>query len=195
MPLRSSREGGEALRKRLTLCPNHAMVLETTNPKYTSTKYSEVENFMESEIQLVEVLYQVNRRIWKLFSPIFKKEQLSITEVLVMSIMAKKKTSRVTGLATLIGVPASTLTGILDRLVEHGFLQRSQDPDDRRSVCMKATPKLESFIRNMTAPIEETLRARLKPMAESRKKRLSEDLKVLLESLEMENNESEKPRQ
>jgi len=150
---------------------------------------------MESEIQLVELLYQINRRIWKLFAPLFKREQLSITEVLVLSLMGKKKTSRVTELATLIGTPASTLTGILDRLVEHGFLLRSQDPSDRRSVCMVAMPKLEAFVRNLTAPIEETMRARLKPMAETRKKRLTEDLRCLLESLEKENNDCEKSRQ
>ncbi len=149
----------------------------------------------QSEIQLVEMIYQVNRRIWKLFAPLFRKEQLSITEVLVMSIMAKRKTSRVTELATLIGVPASTLTGILDRLVEHGFLLRTQDPGDRRSVCMKATAKLESHVRGLTAPIEETLRARLKPMAESRKKRLTEDLRALMESLEKEGNDSDKAQQ
>jgi DNA-binding MarR family transcriptional regulator len=148
---------------------------------------------MESEIQLVELLYQINRRIWKLFAPLFRREQLSMTEVFAMSIMSKKKTSRVTELATVIGVPASTLTGILDRLVEHGFLLRSQDPGDRRSVCMTATPKLESFFRTWTAPIEETLRARLKPMAETRKKRLTEDLRSMLESLEKEEDDGDKP--
>jgi DNA-binding MarR family transcriptional regulator len=171
------------------------MFAESTNPKYSHTKYSEVENRMESEIQLVELLYQINRRIWKLFAPLFKKEQLSMTEVFVLSIMSKRKTSRVTELATVIGVPASTLTGILDRLVEHGFLLRNPDPSDRRSVCMTATPKVGAFLRGRTALIEETLRARLAPMAESRKKRLTEDLRALLESLENENCESEKPRQ
>jgi DNA-binding MarR family transcriptional regulator len=100
----------------------------------------------------------------------------------------------VTELATVIGVPASTITGILDRLVEQGFLLRNQDPNDRRSVCMTATPKLESFMRTLTAPIEETMRARLAAMAEFRKKRLTEDLRVFLEILEKENDESEKPR-
>jgi len=149
---------------------------------------------MESEIELVELLYQINRRIWKLFAPMFKEAQLSITEVLALSIMHKKKTSRVTDLATVIGVPASTLTGILDRLVEQGFLQRNQDPNDRRSVCLTATTKLESFFRTWTAPIEDLLRDRLASMAETRKKRLTEDLRVMLESLEKDNDETEKNR-
>ena len=60
---------------------------------------------------------------------------------------------------------------------------------------MTATPKLGAFLRNRAALIEETLRARLATMAESRKKRLSEDLRVLLESLEKESDDCEKPGQ
>ncbi|MGA2976718.1 MAG: MarR family transcriptional regulator [Spirochaetia bacterium] len=141
---------------------------------------------MESDIQLIELLFQINRRIWKLLSPIFRKEQLSITELLVLTIMSKKKTSRVIQLATVIGVPPSTVTGILDRLVREGFLQRGRDPSDRRSVSITATPKLGSFIRKTAAPIEKMLRAGLGPMAEPRKKRLTADLRFLLESLEQE---------
>jgi DNA-binding MarR family transcriptional regulator len=149
---------------------------------------------MESEIQLVELLYQINRKIWKLLSPLFRKAQLSITELLVLGIMNRKKTSRVLQLATVIGVSPSTLTGILDRLVLQGFLERSQDPHDRRSVCMTATQKLETFVRNWTAPMDKTLRARLAPMAESRKKRLTADLQLLLESLEGEGEDVNGPR-
>lgn len=138
---------------------------------------------MENDLELVELLVQINRRFWKLLSPLFKKGQLSITELLVLSIMSKKKTSRVVQLANIIGVPPSTLTGILDRLVLKGYLKRDRDPNDRRSVCMIATPKLGSFFSKMTAPMEDMLRARLGLMAETRKKRLAADLKLLLENL------------
>ncbi len=144
---------------------------------------------MDSEIQLIELLFQVNRRVWKLFSPFVKGTGLSLTELMVLVIMSKRKTSRVTKLATVIGVSPSTLTGILDRLVERRFLKRRQDPTDRRSVCMVATPKLETFIHNGTAPAEELLRARLAPMAGSRKKRFVADLQFLLESLEEEGSD------
>lgn len=145
---------------------------------------------MESEIELIELLFQINRRVWRLFSPYVRGSGLSITETLVLVIMSKKKTSRVTKIATLIGISPSTLTGILDRLVERKFLARRQDPTDRRSVCMVATPKLETFIRNLAAPSEEMLRTKLAPMAESRKKRLVVDLKFLLNSLEQDSSGS-----
>jgi DNA-binding MarR family transcriptional regulator len=148
---------------------------------------------MESEIELIELLVQINRRVWKLLSPFFRGTGLSLTEVLVLVIMNKRKTSRVTKLATVIGVSPSTLTGILDRLVERRFLQRRPDPSDRRSVCMTATPKLESFMRDWTAPAEEMMRERLAPMAESRKKKLIVDLQFLLQSLEQQEPEGGEP--
>ncbi len=150
---------------------------------------------MQDEFRLIELLYQINRRIWRLFAPLFRKEQLSLAELLVLMVMGKQKKSRALQLAADIGVPPSTVTGIVDRLVRQGYLERRQDPGDRRSVCITATPRLESFIRNWTAPMDELLRARLAPMPEARKKRMIADLRTLLESLEQEDGDAERLRQ
>jgi DNA-binding MarR family transcriptional regulator len=40
-------------------------------------------------------------------------------------------------LASALGVALSTATGIVDRLVEQGLLERQEDPDDRRSVVVR----------------------------------------------------------
>ena len=58
---------------------------------------------------------------------------------------------------------------------------------------MTATPKLESFMRDWTAPAEEMMRERLAPMAESRKKKLIVDLQFLLQSLEQQEPEGGEP--
>jgi DNA-binding MarR family transcriptional regulator len=42
-------------------------------------------------------------------------------------------------LAGSLGVTLSTVTGIVDRLVEHGMLQREENPHDRRLVVCKLT--------------------------------------------------------
>jgi len=106
-----------------------------------------------------------------------------MTELLVLKAMADRKASRVTELATVIGLPPSTLTGALDRLVRRGFLRRGPLPGDRRSVCMMATRKLVSLARGWTVPAETMLRARLSSLSETRRKRLFADLRLLLESL------------
>jgi DNA-binding MarR family transcriptional regulator len=42
-------------------------------------------------------------------------------------------------IARALGVGVSTVTGIVDRLVEHGLVERHTDPDDRRLSRVRAT--------------------------------------------------------
>jgi DNA-binding MarR family transcriptional regulator len=44
-------------------------------------------------------------------------------------------------LAGWLGVTLPTVTGIIDRLVEHGLVQRAEDPTDRRVVLSRLTPE------------------------------------------------------
>lgn len=44
-------------------------------------------------------------------------------------------------LAESLGVSVSTLTGIVDRLVDHGLVTRENDPNDRRVVVGRLTPE------------------------------------------------------
>jgi DNA-binding MarR family transcriptional regulator len=103
---------------------------------------------------------------------------------MVLFVMAKKKKSHVIELATIIGVPASTLTGILDRLVAQGFLEREPDPEDRRSLILRDTPKLHAFIRSLMAPIVDRLKEVFRAMPEKRLKRLIDDLKFVIDQLD-----------
>lgn len=44
-------------------------------------------------------------------------------------------------LADTLGIGVSTLTGIVDRLVDHGFVARETDPHDRRVVVARLAPE------------------------------------------------------
>jgi DNA-binding MarR family transcriptional regulator len=139
---------------------------------------------MEDEIRLVELFHQISRKLWKLLAQFFKKEGLSITEIIVIATMRKKLKCHATELATLIGIPTSTLTGILDRLVEQGFLQRAPDPVDRRSILITATEKLNTFFKNLMTPMGNILKNAFRSIPDVQMNRLVTDLQVVLESLE-----------
>jgi DNA-binding MarR family transcriptional regulator len=139
---------------------------------------------MEYEIRLVELFGAINRRLWKFLAPVIKELELSMTEMLVLHALTKKGKCRATELATHIGVPTSTLTGIADRLEAGGYLEREHDPEDRRSVVMQITPKVGQMLDAKKKSISETLNARLAPLPADRKKRLVEDLSFILHSLE-----------
>ncbi|MGB9793252.1 MAG: MarR family winged helix-turn-helix transcriptional regulator, partial [Thermacetogeniaceae bacterium] len=120
-----------------------------------------------------------------------KLQGLSGAEMMVLWKMNKRGTYRVTDLAQEICVSPSTLTGILDRLVEKGLLQRFPDPDDRRSVLLKGSPQLKDFIDKVTASLEEELSKIFGKMPETDYKRIVEDLELLLKYLEGEKDDGD----
>jgi DNA-binding MarR family transcriptional regulator len=147
---------------------------------------------MSNEIQLFELLHRLSRKLGKTMTPVFHNRDLSHSEIAVMFIVNRKRQSRVIELANIIGLPASTLSGVLDRLVAQGYLDREPDPGDRRSFLITATPKLRRFIRDVMTPMKLRLHAVFQSMADSRIQNLIKDMRYILERLDHLENESEK---
>jgi MarR family transcriptional regulator for hemolysin len=103
------------------------------------------------EIQLFELVGDLSRKMHRRIDRETRADQLSATEVSVLWRMSRKRSCRVSELASEIGLPASTLTGILDRLVGRGILARETDPNDRRSVIITTTSKVDEFVNNRRA--------------------------------------------
>ena len=59
---------------------------------------------------------------------------LTMPQIKVLFILWDQGSARVGSLASALGVTQPTMTGILDRLVEHGLVRRQESPDDRRLV-------------------------------------------------------------
>lgn len=146
---------------------------------------------MDNEIQLLELFNQINKKIWGRLMPIFRQKQLSIAEISVLIWMNRRPACRATELATMIGIPTSTVTGILDRLEKRGFLERSRDPNDRRSIQITATPKTSELVAELKAPMESMLREAFRSMPDSRTRRLIQDLRFILETLEQQSSAAE----
>lgn len=49
-------------------------------------------------------------------------------------------------LAAALGVTPTNTTGIVDRLVKHGLISRTENPEDRRMLLLQPTPKGEELI-------------------------------------------------
>ena len=95
---------------------------------------------------VIELLWNINREIIKRLKPFAADAGLSLTEAFVLWKTHKAGTKRVIALADELGLVPSTLTGVLDRLVEAGWLVRESDPEDRRAVVMKATAKMGELL-------------------------------------------------
>lgn len=134
--------------------------------------------------RLLELFYRIHRRLFRRL--VGQLQGLSGAEMMVLWKTNKRGSYRVTDLAQEICISPSTLTGILDRLVERGLLERFPDPDDRRGILLKGTPLLKDFIHQVMASIDQELVKIFGAMPAPDYRRILEDLELLLKYLEQE---------
>lgn len=138
------------------------------------------------ELQLLELLGDIYRRVFRTVAPLAQSEGLSMTEMLVVWKMHSRQCRRVKELVTEIGLPPSTLTGILDRLTEAGWLSREADLEDRRAVVMRRTEKLDRFVRVLMHERTKSLEAAFRKLPRDLVERLTADLTAVHDLLEAE---------
>jgi DNA-binding MarR family transcriptional regulator len=74
---------------------------------------------------------------------------LTITQLKVVLLLFITGHSRMSDIASELGVSLATATGVADRLVERNLLIRNGDPDDRRVVLCKLSNDGEKLIRDL----------------------------------------------
>jgi len=118
--------------------------------------------------------------------PVFQAEGLSATEVIVLWKLKKLGACRPSEVAGEISIPPSTLTGVFDRLVARGLLERVPDPEDRRGLVLKGTPAFYEFTSRLALAIENELQAIFKHLPAEVSRRLVGDLQLVQQSLDRE---------
>jgi len=96
--------------------------------------------------ELVEQLTQVNAQILRALTPLVKVHNISVTDLIILWKINKRGSCKITELTGKTGLPASTLTSLFDRLEAKEFIIRIHDKNDRRSILVQGTPKLENMI-------------------------------------------------
>jgi DNA-binding MarR family transcriptional regulator len=115
---------------------------------------------MFEAIRKLQVLFMHSAR------PIIMEYGLNKTEIFVLMSVYHHKSFRVTDLAKMADVPASTFTGIIDRLVARKYLVRVNDPEDRRSVLVQGTKELQDAVSELMKKFNEKFLELLKPVPE-----------------------------
>lgn len=135
-------------------------------------------------LQLLDLITRLHFRLARRLAPLFQAEKLSGREVYVLWKVNERGMLRATELARDIGIPLSTFTGIFDRLVSRGLLERVPDPEDRRSVLVRDTPVLQELIGRLKTAMENELESILGALPDEHSRRLLLDLQALQEYLD-----------
>lgn len=93
-------------------------------------------------------------------------DSLSATEISVLGTIRRHGPIALGGVAYLEHLSPSRISKVVESLEAHGFVGRSQDPDDRRVWLVSATPEAESWIEQGRAKRDAWLADRLVRLSE-----------------------------
>ena len=91
--------------------------------------------------RVVEIMPVISREFYRKQIGEFYKMKITMPQFVALEILHREGQSRMTDLARLINVSTAAMTGIVDRLVRDGYVQRASDPDDRRIIKVDLTAK------------------------------------------------------
>jgi DNA-binding MarR family transcriptional regulator len=101
------------------------------------------------------------REISALHAPELTELSLTLAQLKAIYLVAAAGPSRMTDLAAQMGTAPSTASGLVDRLVQMGLLERFDDPADRRQVLVRATPTAVEQVQAMSELNRDRLRTLL----------------------------------
>lgn len=73
--------------------------------------------------------------------PEFLALDVTMSQAKVLHLLAVRREESMSGLAAALGVTLPTVSGLVDRLVEHGLMERHGHADDRRHVMVALTER------------------------------------------------------
>jgi DNA-binding MarR family transcriptional regulator len=96
-------------------------------------------------------LWAVVQRVRACLKEAYAAHGLTVPQGFTLKTLAEEGPSNAGAVAACLGVSPGTLTGILDRLEELGYVQRARAPDDRRAVRVALTAKGQRLLRDLDA--------------------------------------------
>ena len=95
--------------------------------------------------QLGFPLYLCSKEIIRRYSVLLDEIDLTYTQYIVMMFFWEKKTSNVKTLGKILLLDSSTLTPLLKKLENKGYIERHRDQNDERNLILTITKKGEDL--------------------------------------------------
>jgi len=100
---------------------------------------------MYQELEILTRLINLREILFAEISKAFAEQELNSTEIFVIYVLQhKRKEIKASELATELFLPLSTLTGIIDKMIEKGIVIRKRSNSDRRVVMIELNPEFKS---------------------------------------------------
>ena len=100
---------------------------------------------LKLENQLCFPLYACSKEVIRRYKPYLDELDLTYTQYLTMMVMWEKKELTVKELGEFLYLDSGTLTPVLKKLEEKGYIQRNRSKDDERNLIVSITQRGEAL--------------------------------------------------
>lgn len=128
---------------------------------------------------LRDSLVQVSFAVIAVLSRVAAEQDLSLTQLRVLGILRDRQPT-MADLASYLGLERSTVSGLIDRAVQRGLVQKDADPTDGRSVRVSLTEPARRLESRMIAEMGELMAPLTDRLNTSERKRLTDLLAKVL---------------
>ena len=105
----------------------------------------EVYDCLKLQNQLCFPIYLLSKEIIKKYTPYLNEINLTYTQYVVMMYFWEKKKSNVKEISNILLIDSSTLTPLLKKLEQKGFIKRSRSTIDERNLSITITKEGEQL--------------------------------------------------
>ena len=91
--------------------------------------------------QLCFPLYSVANKIVRSYTPILSKLDLTYTQYIAMMVLWEKENINQKELGEALFLKSNTLTPLLNKLEEKGYIKKTKNSDDQRNIIISLTKK------------------------------------------------------
>lgn len=108
------------------------------------------------------------------------ESSVTMAQLKVLMLLGAKRETRMSELATSLHLSLSTVSGLVEKLVEHDLAARRTDDVDRRQVLVSLSPQGGAFLDRFQELGKETLRALLERLSADEVESVAEAMNVLI---------------
>jgi DNA-binding MarR family transcriptional regulator len=144
----------------------------------------------DSADAVVSTIRQIIRSIDLQSKQLTKKYGLTGPQLIVLKEIYKSPGKKLSEISRQVSLSQATVTSILDRLEQQGFVERQRDITDKRKVNVLLNEKAQNILKTNPSLFQEEFSNRFEQLAEWEKSMILSSLQRLSEMLNAENIQS-----
>lgn len=137
------------------ICNSYNFVTVFSVNNYVRVMNVNIDNIIDNLLSLHPLLYK------NLIRPTKSKASLNPGTMLVLFVLKRHDMLPMSEIGRQLSMPKPHVTSHVDKLIEEKMVERVSDPNDRRIIKIKITPKGLSDLIHIKKEISENLRAKL----------------------------------